>query len=194
MSLEILTQEKIKDLTGGLTSRVMFGSRMADFISGYIRNRGEYDQQIMLICEVPWSASFGMFVRILETIGSRFFEELHAGVIYLVQPPSLDSLRENKDFYYDEDRRFILFGSRKLYKAFIHKVDEKRLRGLMSDEEYLEIFHRMNQRSRKLHAESVKVSLFDNSVLSEYRRVFREDPLVRPYLKMAIEQLADAPK
>ena len=91
----------------------------------------------------------------------------------------------NSDFFVNEDNRYILFGSRKLYKSFLRILDERKSKGLINDEQYLEVLKRVDIRFSRMHAEAKGVSIFNQTVINDYRKVFQHDPVVRPYLEMA---------
>ena len=187
MTIDVLTREKLDEITSGLGSRLKLKGRNANFISGNVINNSRTD--ITLIYEIPWSKKFEAFAKLLELTGSTILEEFYRGPIHIVKPKSLESFRGTEQINSHEDMRYLLFGSRSMYKAFLAVLDAHKLNGYMTGEEYMYVIRRIDLRYLKLHAETKGNSLFNTSALAEFRNVFENDPLLRPYIILARESL-----
>lgn len=185
MSLEVLTERRIRELGGLKSAQIKINGRHADFVSGYMLDGLHEGESVELIYEVPCSAGFRLFVKAFEFLQNDMFEELYDGSLFRVQCKSLSSLNNERNFFTIEDTRFNLIGSRRIYKAFLTIIDDQKLKNLISDERYMAIFERLGRRLARMQVDVMQVPLRDKEVIREYRDVLEQDGLFQPYLSMA---------
>lgn len=197
MPLEVLTIER----NGELITKFMealFGNTRVEYISGFIHtperaveNRLQ-PKEITLITEVNRSKSLGIMTRAFAKFGYNLEGMLDSGPIYLAKTHYLDNPFEgatlNSDVQLGEDLRHIMFGSRKLYKAFLQALDQQKLSESISETEYLGVIQRMDRRFKRMYCELGNAPfLYVRRTLMEFREVFENDPLISPYLRIAKE-------
>lgn len=197
MSLEVLTIDR----NGELISKLMkdlFGNNRVEYISGFVHTpEGPIDnrfqsKEITLVSEVSSSKSWGMMTKLLTRLGYSLEEMFDSGPIYSAKTYCSDKIFEgvtlNSDVQVDEDLRYIIFGSRRLYKAFLQAIDQQKLSESISDMEYLGVMQRMGHRFKKMYCELGNAPfLYRIQTLREFREVFANDPMISPYLRMAKE-------
>ena len=136
-------------------------------------------------------------VKLLATVvgllGYPFEEDPNSKALYLLSPSSLEQLKPGYSIPGVVDGRWVLFGSKKLYKAFFRVLNEDKINGLITDEDYIQIFNRINARYNKYFCELGNAAGLERKLetLKEFKEVFRNDPLIRPYINIAKLNLAD---
>ena len=114
------------------------------------------------------------------------YERPNHGLLYVVKPVSLDTFNSNSEFFPVEDLRYLIFGSRKLYKAFFQVLNEEKRKKLISKEGYLHIFHKVNTLSNEMYRVlGGACVLLKRRVIRDYRKELEQDPLVRRYIDIA---------
>ncbi|MBI2658760.1 hypothetical protein HYX05_01495 [Candidatus Woesearchaeota archaeon] len=196
MSLEILTEERFNELIKGRLLTALDG-RTPKFVSGYIHRIDSADGnqpnsgEIHVVYEIAHPLFIRLIAEYFMTLRIRP-DVLGVGTINAVtyiseELDTLDSIAIGL-----EDTSYLLFGSKRLYKAFLHVLDEQKRRKSITDEEYLKVLERVNIRSRKMNYQMSGKSIFHrNEVLRQFREVLGEYPLIRPYLAMASLRLAE---
>ena len=186
MPLEVLTRER----TNGLAASVTIGGMPAEFLWGI--KLTSQDVQ-------PRKAKFEL---VYECAGSslidlRIFKELRAlgyeltptsmtksiYVAYVANPHSLEEIKSGSIINVFPDRRYILCGSPEFYKNFFNLVNRDRINGVISDEQYAQIYYRFFDRSKEIALELEK-RCSDNmiaQILKKHIEDFCKDPVIMPY-------------
>ncbi len=187
--LEIITKEKVKDLLGNDMVILLVGRQFAEFISGFVHKSEEsLDSSIIeieLVYEVTRSRVADSVTKALKKLGHESRGVIN-DVFYSLQSDSLEKLSRDSEILVYDDPRFMLFESRELYKSFLHALGKSKLDEVISEEEFLRVINRLNTRAAKMKYYYDIASIFErNEVITEFRRVFNNDPLLTPYIKMA---------
>ena len=128
-----------------------------------------------------------LFGAIFKKLNLAVQEDLLSPVPYAVSLTSLEDIPKLQKGYIPADYRCALFASKKHYKAFFQALNDDLINGLVSNEDYMRISERVNIRSKKALDESMKPAMFlkKSQTIKEFREVFCNDPLLRPYLDRA---------
>ena len=188
MSLEILTEGSLKNLPW-LPDKI--DGIPARFISGYVHDGGLSPKQFEVVFQVPWSRHMEIFTNLLRIFDTNFLEEIYGGELYTVKSMPIDTRGQDFDYYIREDLRYMLFGSRKILKAFLQTLDQQMLQGNITEEQYICVMRDVDTKFSQMWGDYKNAWVFHrNQVKREWYKIMESDALVRPYLKMALEYLA----
>lgn len=193
MSLEVLTEEGFRKLIDHKATQIFDGNGFK-FITAHVGvssgNLSDFPiLEIELKYEQPRSRATEFLARSLNNLGHHFWG-LDIGPVFSTKVVIYmhNNSTQITGFEGDEDYRYMLFGSRSLYKAFLSVLSEAKRNGLITDKEYLEVINRVDDRFSITYCEWRNAPFFyKKQTLREFREVFESDPLISPYLRRAKE-------
>lgn len=188
MSLDVLTEDGFRELIDHKTTQVFDGNGFK-FITAYKEPVNPSVIKVEVKYEKPRSRAAEILAICVNKLGGNFFG-LDMGPIYSARGliPPQNSSNQILGFEDVEDLRYRIFGSRRLYEAFLHVLDQQRLSKSISDVEYLKLIERVDHRFKRMDCEWKNAPfLYKKHTLREFREVFANDPLISPYLRIAKE-------
>ena len=76
------------------------------------------------------------------------------GEIYLVRPSSKEDIRQIAEITGIRDRRYAIFGSAKLYKAFFEVLNADKIEGKINEDDYMRMFNTIKEAEAFIFARS----------------------------------------
>lgn len=127
-----------------------------------------------------------LIVNLLKIIGYEDSRDSNSGIPYILNTSSLEELNTNS-IEPKRDYRYILFGSRAVYKSFFNVLNEKRLSGSISKEDYQKVYDRIQFLFEALHNEvkSTKNLFVIVGSIKHFIKEFERDEIIAPYLEEA---------
>lgn len=128
-----------------------------------------------------------LIINLLKLIGHEDSQDSESGVPYIVNTTSLEELSSENAIEPLRDYRYIIFGSRAIYKLFFKVLNEKRINGTISKEDYQKIYDRIMLLFDRLYngVRSTKNLFVIISNVKYLIKEFEQDELIAPYLEEA---------
>lgn len=188
MPLEVLTEEGFRRLIDHKAAQVFDGNGFK-FITAYKEPVNPSVIRVEVKYEKLRSRAVEILAICVNKLGGNFFG-LDMGPIYSARGLITPQNNSNQILGFEdvEDLRYRIFGSRRLYHAFLHALDQQKLSESISEAEYLGVIERVDSRFKKMYCEWKNAPLlYKKQTLREFREVFENDPLISPHLRMAKE-------
>ena len=202
MPLEVLMRGRTSDVPSTLivndkSAEFLWGLKQTIFSSPFSSQDERKTTYIELVYEGQYPGpiekiALKLLATVVGLLGYPFEDDPNSKTLYLLCPSSLEQLKQHQRTRGNVDGRWALFGSKKLYKAFFHVLNEDKINGLKTDEDYIQIFNRINTRYNRHISELGNATGLEGKLESwrEFKEVFRNDPLIAQYIRMAEEYLS----
>lgn len=169
---------------------IEINGRQAKFLFGmeYMRTTPTYKSLFELVYENPrMDVIDRAIVDLLRSVGYEDSQNSDSGVPYVLNTHSLEELHSKNAIEPKRDYRYILFGSRAIYKSFFKVLNEKRASVSINKEDYQEVYDRIQLLFDRLHN---KIKLTNNPfiIIDSIKRAikeFEQDEVITPYLEEA---------
>ena len=121
----------------------------------------------------------------IPIIGNPYFR-----TYFYTASSSFANVEANPARYFHKYRKHEIFYSKQLFESFFLLLNEERLKGKISDDEYTHIIDRLNQRYDSMRIWMRRQGPHHRrNLLQEFRNEFYNDPLLNPHLMEAEARL-----
>jgi len=115
--------------------------------------------------------------------------ESRSGEIYVVKPKSTEDMQQTMEVTGIVDRRYKVFGSTDLYKAFFGMLNSDRIEGKIDERDYMQIFTAINRAEVDIFAKSLNKfmvkKLFGLDMLSYFQKDAEIIRMIDYYIRRA---------
>ena len=172
MSLDVVVEVLTGEQTNSVPKEVTIEGKPAMLVSGFVYLRN--------------ISSNGFLLQQITT-ADVVYERLDNKRLYRVNAPLVE-VQKSQISSDSGDLRYLLFGSRKLYKAFLDLLNKE----YKSDEEFFTIFQKINSRLNEMYVVLGSACvLLKRKVLRDYRKELEQDSLIGPYIEKAKSYLRE---
>jgi hypothetical protein len=172
MTLDLLLEVITREHNNSVPKEITIEGKPARCVLGFVYLR---------------TTSSNEFPLQMITSADVIYEELGSKRLYKVNAP-LDEINQTPQIHYaPEDLRYLLFGSKKLYRAFLDLLNDEKV----SSTELFNVFQKINNLFNEMWGTLQTVCfLLKRRLIKDYRKELEQDPLIGPYIEKAKTYLA----